>query len=58
MLIHKLLPVVALGLNFLLLGSALASDRRHPRNVVFAYFASALAVWNLGVVGLDRKSVV
>ena len=52
MLIHKLLPVVALGLNLLLLGSALASDRRHPRNVVFAYFASALAVWNLGVVGL------
>lgn len=52
MLIHKLLPLVALGLNLILLGSALASDRRHPRNLAFAHFASALAVWNLGVVGL------
>jgi signal transduction histidine kinase len=52
MLIHKLVPLFALGLNLLLLGSALAPERRSPRNLVFAYLASGLAVWNLGVLGL------
>ena len=52
MMVHKLLPLVALGLNLLLLGSALAADRRSSRNVVFAYLAGCLALWNLGVFGL------
>jgi len=52
MLVHKLIPIFALGLNLLLLGSALAPDRRSSRNVVFAYLAGSLAVWNLGVFGL------
>jgi signal transduction histidine kinase len=51
-LIHRLLPLLALGLNLLLLGSALASDRRRHRNLVFAYLAACLAVWNFGVFGL------
>jgi signal transduction histidine kinase len=51
-LIHKLIPLLALGLNLLLLGSALAADRKHHRNYVFAYLAMALSVWNLGVFGL------
>ncbi|HEX9821099.1 MAG TPA: ATP-binding protein [Methylomirabilota bacterium] len=49
---HKLVPLLALGLNLLLLGSALAADRRGSRNVVFAYLAACLALWNLGVFGL------
>lgn len=52
MLIHKLLPLVALGLNLLLLGSALAPERKSRRNYLFAYLAVGLAVWNLGVFGL------
>lgn len=52
MVLHKLVPLFALGLNLLLLGSALAPDRKNYRNKVFAYFASALAVWNVGVLGL------
>ena len=52
MIVHKILPIVALGLNLLLLGSALAQDRRSPRNVLFAFLVTALAVWNLGVFGL------
>ncbi|MBI2207021.1 MAG: GAF domain-containing protein [Candidatus Rokubacteria bacterium] len=52
MLIHKLLPLFALGLNLLLMGTALAPDRRSARNVRFAYLAAALAVWNAGVLGL------
>src|SRR5947209_20602171 len=56
MIVHKLLPLVALGLNLLLLGSALAPDRRSLRNVRFAYLATALAVWNLGVFGPRARS--
>jgi signal transduction histidine kinase len=56
MLIHKLLPLVALGLNLLLLGSALAPERKNQRNYLFAYLASGLAVWNLGVFGLRWTS--
>lgn len=56
MLIHKLLPLIALGLNLLLLGSALAPDRKSHRNLLFAYLAAGLAVWNLGVFGLRWTS--
>jgi signal transduction histidine kinase len=52
MIIHKLLPLVALGLNLLLLATALATDRKHPRNAAFANLTAALAIWNLGVFGL------
>jgi signal transduction histidine kinase len=52
MSLHRLLPLLALALNLLLLGSALAPDRRSAKNRVFAYFVAALAVWNLGVFGL------
>jgi hypothetical protein len=52
MLIHRFLPLVALALNLLLLGSALAPDRRSHRDRVFAWLAAGLAVWNLGVFGL------
>jgi signal transduction histidine kinase len=52
MLAHKLLPLLALGLNLLLVGSALAPERKSRRHFLFAYLATALAVWNLGVFGL------
>ena len=52
MLVHRFLPLVALALNLLLLGSALAPDRRSHRDRVFAWLAAGLAVWNLGVFGL------
>jgi two-component system NtrC family sensor kinase len=52
MIAHKLLPLFALGLNVVLIASALASDRRNPLHRSFAYFATAEAVWNLGVLGL------
>src|SRR3989454_107765 len=52
MIVHKLLPLVALGLNLLLLASALAPDRRSRRNLLFACLAAALAVWNFGVFEL------
>jgi signal transduction histidine kinase len=50
--LHRLLPLLALGLNLLLLGVALAPDRRSPRHRVFAWFVGMLAIWNLGVFGL------
>lgn len=52
MSLHKLLPLLALLLNVLLIGSALTGDRKSPRHYVFALLAGALAVWNLGVFGL------
>jgi signal transduction histidine kinase len=52
MVLHKLLPLFALALNLLLLGSALAGDRRHRRHYTFAGVSLALAVWNIGVFGL------
>jgi signal transduction histidine kinase len=58
MLAHKLLPLVALGLNLLLLGSALVPERKSQRNLLFAYLAAALAVWNLGVFGLRAASTL
>jgi signal transduction histidine kinase len=51
-IVHKLLPLFALALNLLLLGSALAGDRRHRRHYTFAGVALALALWNIGVFGL------
>ncbi len=50
--LHKVLPLFALALNLLLLGSALAGDRRHRRHYTFAGVALALAIWNFGVFGL------
>lgn len=52
MSLHRVLPLLALGLNLLLLGVAFAPDRRSSRNQVFACFVAMLAVWNLGVFGL------
>ena len=52
MSVHKLLPLLALLLNVLLIGSALTGDRKSHRHYVFALLAGALAVWNLGVFGL------
>ncbi|MBI3030030.1 MAG: GAF domain-containing protein [Candidatus Rokubacteria bacterium] len=52
MIFHKLAPLLALGLNLLLLGTALAPDRKSPREKLFACLAGALAWWNLGVFGL------
>lgn len=57
MLVHKLLPLLALGLNLLLLGAALAPDRKRHHDYVFAYLAASLAVWNLGVLGLRWTEV-
>jgi signal transduction histidine kinase len=50
--LHRAIPLVALALNLILLGSALAAERKTVRTWVFAWFAAALAVWNLGVFGL------
>jgi signal transduction histidine kinase len=50
--LHKLVPLFALALNLLLLGSAIAGDRRHRRHYTFAGVALALAIWNVGVFGL------
>jgi signal transduction histidine kinase len=52
MSLHRALPLLALALNLLLLGVALAPDRRSARHRVFAWFVGTLAVWNLGVFGL------
>lgn len=52
MIFHKLVPLVSLGLNLVLLGIALAPSRKSYRDRAFAYLISALAVWNVGVLGL------
>lgn len=52
MILHKLAPLLALALNLLLLGTALAPDRKSLREKLFACLAGALAWWNLGVFGL------
>jgi signal transduction histidine kinase len=52
LLAHQLVPLFALGLNVLLIVSALVSDRRSALNRSFAHFASAQAVWNFGSFGL------
>jgi signal transduction histidine kinase len=50
--VHELVPLFALALNVLLLGSALVGPRREQRNVVFSLVALALATWDFGVFGL------
>lgn len=52
MTLHRLVPLLALALDLVLMGSALASARRNARNVVFALLALAMGVWSLGVFGL------
>ena len=49
---HQLVPLFALGLNAILIVSALVSDHRSALNRSFAYFACAQAVWNFGSFGL------
>ena len=56
MTVHQLVPLFALALNVLLLGSALLGPRREQRNVVFGVLAFALAVWNFGVFGLRASA--
>jgi two-component system NtrC family sensor kinase len=56
MTVHQLVPLFALALNILLLGSALVGPRREQRNVVFGVLAFALAVWNFGVFGLRASA--
>ncbi len=56
MTVHRLIPLFALGLNVLLIASVLAADRRSPLHRSFAYFATAQAVWNLGVLGLRSSA--
>ena len=52
MTFHQMAPLFALGLNILLLGSALMGDRKNQRAYVFALVVAAMAVWNFGVFGL------
>src|SRR5262245_56274256 len=52
MIVHKLIPLVALGLNLLLMGGALYGNRKHQRHSPYAFVALALSIWSLGVIGL------
>jgi signal transduction histidine kinase len=52
MTVHELVPLFALALNVLLLGTAVVGPRREQRNVVFGLVVLALATWDLGVFGL------
>jgi signal transduction histidine kinase len=52
LIIHKLIPLVALGLNVLLMAGALYNDRKQQRNSLYALLALAMSAWNLGVFGL------
>ena len=54
MSLHKLLPLVAFLLNVSLAAIALLRNRGSRLNRVFAYFVSAMALWNLGVFMLRR----
>jgi signal transduction histidine kinase len=45
---HSLLPLVAFFLNVTLAGLSLLRNPGSRLNRVFAYFASAMAVWNIG----------
>jgi len=46
---HSLLPLVAFFLNVTLAGLSLLRNPGSRLNRVFAYFASAIALWNIGV---------
>ena len=54
MSLHNLLPLVAFILNVSLAALVLLRNPRSRLNRVFAYFVSAMAVWNLGVFMLRR----
>ena len=54
MTFHKLLPLIAFLLNVSLAGLAVLRNPASRLNRVFAYFVSALAVWNFGVFMLRR----
>ena len=45
---HSLLPLVAFFLNVTLAGLSLLRNPGSRLNRVFAYFASAMALWNIG----------
>ncbi len=51
---HKLLPLIAFFLNVSLAGISLLRNPGSRLNRVFAYFVSALALWNFGVFMLRR----
>ena len=53
---HSLLPLVAFFLNVTLAGLSLLRNPGSRLNRVFAYFASAMALWNLGVFLLRTSS--
>jgi histidine kinase-like protein len=46
---HSLLPLVAFALNVSLAALSLLRNPGSRLNRVFAYFASAIALWNIGV---------
>ena len=56
MSLHKLFPLVAFLLNVSLAGISLLRNPGSRLNRVFAYFVSAMAVWNFGVFMLRRTS--
>src|SRR5438034_5740011 len=49
MTLHRLLPLIALILNLCLVAFSLLRNPASRLNRIFAYFVSALALWNLGV---------
>ena len=59
---HSLLPLVAFFLNVTLAGLSLLRNPGSRLNRVFAYFASAMALWNIGAFMLrtspDASSAV
>ena len=56
-MLHQLVPLLALALNAVLAGAALAGARRGRREYAFAALAGAFAVWNFGVFGLRASTV-
>ncbi|MBI4610288.1 MAG: GAF domain-containing protein [Candidatus Rokubacteria bacterium] len=54
MTLHSALPLIALFLNAALVGVSILRNPASRLNRVFAYFATALALWNFGVFMLRR----
>jgi signal transduction histidine kinase len=54
--LHNLFPLVAFLLNVSLAGISLLRNPGSRLNRVFAYFVSAMAVWNFGVFMLRRSA--
>jgi signal transduction histidine kinase len=54
--LHKLFPLVAFLLNVSLAGISLLRNPGSRLNRVFAYFVSAMALWNFGVFMLRRSA--